>query len=45
MVVDANPGWVRHELFPSGQVVYATPENVEKHQLVRAQGRAAPGAA
>lgn len=33
-VVDANPGWVRHKLFPSGMVVYATPENLQRFTMV-----------
>ena len=32
-VVDANAGWVRTSLFPQGMVLYATPDNVEKHSM------------
>lgn len=31
----ANPGWMRHVLFPDGMAVYATPDNVARHALVR----------
>ncbi|KAF5840509.1 hypothetical protein DUNSADRAFT_16450 [Dunaliella salina] len=38
-VTAANPGWVRHKLFPDGAVVYATPNNV-KHFAMAEEERA-----
>jgi hypothetical protein len=40
-VRDASAGWVRHHLFPQGKVLYATPENVEAHAMVRDASRLA----
>jgi hypothetical protein len=39
-VRDASAGWVRHDLFPQGKVLYATPENVEAHAMVCASAAA-----
>ncbi len=36
-VVKANAGWMRHELFPLGLAVYATPENIQRYSLTEAQ--------
>uniref|UniRef100_A0A7R9V4A7 Large ribosomal subunit protein bL9c n=1 Tax=Chlamydomonas euryale TaxID=1486919 RepID=A0A7R9V4A7_9CHLO len=40
-VVSANAGWMRHELFPKGRAVYATPENVQQHSMSAEQRAAA----
>lgn len=44
-VVKVNAGWMRHQLFPRGWAVYATPENVEQHRMVSSSDVRQQGAA
>ena len=43
-VVKVNAGWMRHQLFPRGWAVYATPENIEQHRMVSSRNVRQKGA-